>query len=102
MSVRTWIVLGVLALGCAAPASVARAAGPLPRDVVVTDVTASGFTVTWNAEPGTGTVAVFRDVLGATPAAALVEPGLVVGSDPTVGEAAAALGVARVRVSGLE
>ena len=74
VGVRTSFVLAVLALVSAAPASVAHAAGPLPRDVVATDVTASGFTVTWNAEPGTGTVAVFRDVLGTTPAAALIEP----------------------------
>ena len=67
MNARTSFWLAALALVCAS--SVARAAGPLPRDVVVTDVTASGFTVTWNAEPGTGTVAVFRDVLGTTPAA---------------------------------
>ena len=37
-------MLALLALVCAAPASVVRAAGPLPRDVVVTDVSASGFT----------------------------------------------------------
>jgi hypothetical protein len=102
MSARTPHTLAVAAVVLAAFALPARAAGPLPRDVVVTDVSASGFTVTWNAEPGNGTVAVFRDVLGTTPAAAVVESPLVLGGDATVGEAAAALGVARVRVKGLE
>src|SRR5262245_58534746 len=88
---RTPTVL-IAALVAAGWACVARAAGPLPRDVVVTDLTTTGFTVTWTAEPGTGTLAVFRDVLGTTPAQAVVEP---------AGAAAAALGVARVRVSGL-
>jgi hypothetical protein len=102
MSARTPHALAVAAVVLAAFGLPARAAGPLPRDVVVTDVSASGFTVTWNAESGTGTVAVFRDVLGTTSAAAVVESPLVLSGDATVGEAAAALGVARVRVEGLE
>ena len=36
------------------------AVAPLPRDVVVTDVTPGGFTVTWTSDPGTGTLATFN------------------------------------------
>jgi hypothetical protein len=101
MSRRTSHGLTVATILVAALAATAHGAGPLPRDVVVTDVTASGFTVTWNADPGTGTVTVFRDVLGTTPAGGVIEPQLVLGGDPSVALAAAALGVARVRVGGL-
>ncbi len=88
----------VFVLACAAPA-VVRAAAPLPRDVVVTDVTPGGFTVTWTAEPGTGTLQVFRDVMGTVPAQGVtVESGPLLGGDAA---ASAALGVYRVRVSGM-
>ncbi len=90
------LVLAVLAW-CATPA-VVHAAAPLPRDVVVTDVTPGGFTVTWTADPGTGTLALFSDLRGTTPAQAVMEAGPQLGGDAA---AAAALGVYRVRVSGL-
>ncbi len=93
---RPSLALVAAALLAPALACVARAAGPLPRDVLATDVTPNGFTVTWVADPGTGALAVFRDVLGAKPAVAIVEP-----ESGPVAAAAAALGVFRVHVSGL-
>ena len=79
-------------------------AAPLARDVRVTDVTPTSFTVVWTSdEPVTGSVSVFEDVLGAMPVAtALVEPSFHQGGDPAVATAAEDLGNLRVRISGLE
>ncbi|HEV7731219.1 MAG TPA: choice-of-anchor Q domain-containing protein [Candidatus Binatia bacterium] len=94
---RTRIAALVLVL-IASCATAVRAAAPLPRDVVVTDVTPGSFTVTWTSDPGTGTLALFSDVKGTKPAQAVMESGPQLGGDAA---AAAALGIYRVRVSGL-
>ena len=76
---------------------------PLPRDVQVADVTPAGFTVVWTTDAAsTGTVEVFADVGGTTPASgAEVEPSVILGGDPAIALAAETLGVLRARVSGL-
>jgi hypothetical protein len=93
---------GALAGVLMALAGAAQAAGPLARDVVVSDVTPNAFTVSWTADPGTGTVVVYRDVMGTIAATgAVVDPGPALDGDPMLAAAAEALGVVRVRVSGL-
>src|SRR6185295_20052404 len=63
------------------------------------DVMPGSFTVTWTAEPGTGTLALFGDVMGTVPAqGGVLEIGPRHGGNAA---ASAALGVYRVRVTGL-
>jgi thrombospondin type 3 repeat protein len=96
-----WGSVAIVAIACLA--ATAAAAAPRPRDVRVVDVTPAAFTVVWTTDaPSTGTVEVFADVGGATPAAGVqIEPGLVLGGDPAIATAAGDLGVLRVRVSHL-
>lgn len=84
-------------------ATPARAAGPLLRDIVVTDVTPTSFAVVWTVQgASTGTVQVYADVLGTVPVpGAAITPWALVGGDPTVAVAGEDAGVLRVRVSGL-
>jgi hypothetical protein len=84
--------------------TLAGAAAPLPRDVVISDVTPTAFSVVWSvAEPSRGNLEVYRDVLGAEPAAGVaIETGPLLGWDPELAVEGEALGVVRVRVSGLE
>lgn len=96
-------VAGLLAAVVALWVSPARGAGPLLRDIIVTDVTPTSFSVVWTVQgASTGTVQVFGDVMGTAPViGAVVTPWALTGSDPTVGVAGEDLGVLRVRVSGL-
>ena len=78
------------------------AIAPVPRTVRVADVAAGSFTVLWTVNvPSTGTLAVYDDVMGLTPA-----QGVVVESSSVVGGAVSAagedLGILRARVRGLE
>jgi len=85
-------------------ASTISLADPLPRDIHVTDVTPASFTVAWTTDAAsTGALAVFTDVLGATPVAgAVIETSYVRAGSAAVASAAEDLGVLRVRVSGLD
>jgi hypothetical protein len=81
----------------------AWAAGPRLRDIHVTDVTPTAFTIVWTTDAAsTGNLQVFADVLGTVPVSgAHIEPTFVLGSDTSVAATAGDIGVLRVRVSGL-
>lgn len=80
------------------------AAGPKPRDIIVADVTPTAFSATWTTdEASTGTLEVFLDVLGVIPASGIhITQGFLSGDDPSISDDLEALGVVRVRVSGLD
>jgi hypothetical protein len=79
-------------------------AAPQLRDIRVVDVTPTAFTVVWTTNtPSTGTLQVFKDVLGTIPATGVqITPSFVLGSDASVATASEDLGILRVRVSGLD
>ena len=97
------LMSSTLILGLVLPA-LAGAVAPLPRDVVISDVTPTAFSVVWSvAEPSRGDLEVYADVLGAEPAVGVaIETGPLLGWDPQLAIESEALGVMRVRVSGLE
>jgi len=98
---RAAATIAAAALVCA-PA--VWAAAPLPRDVRVADVTPSSFTVVWTVdEASTGSLELFRDVLGTVPAGgAAIAPGWTESGEAALATAAEDAGVLRVRVAGLD
>src|SRR3990172_608956 len=100
LQITGWIIAALLLMLSAS----VHAAGPLPRDVQVADVTPASFTVVWKTDASsTGTVEVYRSVTGTVPATeALLETLHVLGGDTAPAVAAENIGVLRVRVSKLE
>jgi hypothetical protein len=96
-----WIIIAALLL-LLWSASV-HAAGPLPRDIHVADVTPTSFTVVWKTDaPGTGNLEVYQNVLGTiTAAGVVIETRHVLDGDTATAVAAEDIGVLRVRVSNL-